>query len=139
MKNNKGMILLVVICTIFLAILLSNVILRIISSQSRLTHHQVSRIQAYYAGLGGVNYAYDKLRKGDWATPTSPVTYYLCRSLNDCIPNVTGNTLITEAGLPKSLQGVSITITPRGQGSCLQTPGEVPFCISATATYTYTP
>jgi Tfp pilus assembly protein PilX len=89
MKNNKkGAILFIVLAVIILVVILSGVILSIVSSQSRLTHHQVSRIKAYYAGKGMMNYALEKLRIGEWA-PHSSQTRYACH--RGCIdaPSIT--------------------------------------------------
>ncbi len=65
-----------VLGTILIIVVLANVILSIILSQTRLTHHQISRIQAYYAALGGMNYALDMLRRGPaaggWDTASCP-------------------------------------------------------------------
>lgn len=55
-----------VLGTILVVVILINIVLSIISSQARLTHHQVSRIQAYYAGQAALNLAFEKLRTGDW-------------------------------------------------------------------------
>ena len=64
-NNDKGIILLMVLLVIFVVVALANVILMQITSQSRLTHHQVSRIQAYYAAQAGMNYALENLRNGN--------------------------------------------------------------------------
>jgi hypothetical protein len=55
---------------------LSIVTLRVISSQSRLTHHQLSRIRAYYADKAGMNLVFDKLRSGDWTQDLAAIKYY---------------------------------------------------------------
>jgi len=68
--NKKGIILYLVLGTIMIVVVLANIVLTVILSQSRLTHHQVSRIQAYYAGLAGMNYAFEQLRLGNWQTGT---------------------------------------------------------------------
>ena len=57
--------LFIVLGVIMVLALLSTVIMRVVSNQSRLTHHQVSRIQAMYAAKAGVLYALDKLRRND--------------------------------------------------------------------------
>lgn len=132
--KERGIVLFVVLATILVVILLANVILSIISSQSRLTHHQVSRIQAYYAAQAGINYAYEMLRKGTWATPSSssdPVQEYtLC---NGC----TGANKIDEPSLPSSVKEVKITVYPKGNSSCQNPPSGVPACITAKADYSY--
>jgi Tfp pilus assembly protein PilX len=62
----RGVALFIVLGTILIVVILANVVLNIILSQSRLTHHQISRIRAYYAGLAGMNYALEQLRTGAW-------------------------------------------------------------------------
>ena len=95
---------------------LAVVVLRIISSQSRLTHHQVGRIQALYAGKAGVVFAVDMLRKGTW---TASGTYSITDA-NLLAPNT-------------AVTGVSVVIGDAGVGPVGTRR------ISATASYTYTP
>jgi len=102
MKNNKAVALLLVIGTIFVIVAFTVTILRTISDESRLTHHKVSRIQAYYAGLAGINYAYDKIRRGDW--PLGLASTYTAKEL----------TTIDPSQFPSSIRNVEIKITPRG-------------------------
>jgi Tfp pilus assembly protein PilX len=74
----RGVALFIVLGTILIVVILANVVLSIILSHSRLTHHQISRIRAHYAGLAGMNYALEQLRTGTWTWP------------NDyCIGNIT--------------------------------------------------
>lgn len=75
-SNKRGVVLFIVLATLMIVIVLANVILNIMSSQSRLTHHQVSRIQSYYAAQAGMNLALERLRTGTWNTGT----YSLCKS-----------------------------------------------------------
>jgi len=76
MMNKKGVVLIIVLTTVLIAAILANVILGFILSHYRFTHHQSSRIQAYYASLAGMNLAQEKLRTGAWTTGT----YTLCSS-----------------------------------------------------------
>ena len=76
LAKQNGVALFMVLGTLLIVVILANIALTIISSQARLTHHQVSRIQAYYAGQAALNIAFEKLRKGEWATDT----YTLCKS-----------------------------------------------------------
>jgi len=128
-----------VLGTLLVAVILANVILTIISSQSRLTHHQVSRIQAHYAAMAGVNYALEMLRINDpnWLIPSSP--HNLC---NGCAAPAD----INEPNLPASVTNVAIRVIAPGAGTpgCDTTavpsvPAGVTACVQATATYTYTP
>jgi len=69
--NNKGIALFIVIGIIMLVVVLAAVVLRVTATQSRLTHHQIERIRAYYADKAGMNLAFYKLRTGAWSAPTS--------------------------------------------------------------------
>jgi len=106
---------------------LATVMLRIISHQSRLTHHQVSRIQAQYAAKAALVYTLDKLRRNDDASwpATGQYTKRMCRSGCD----------INEPNLPNSIQRVDITVFNINTGI----PGTNTRKISARAIYTYTP
>ncbi len=78
--KEKAIALFIVLATILVIIALANAILTIILSQSRLTHHQVSRIQAYYAAMAGINFALEQLRTGAWTfSPTND-----CPDPNGC-------------------------------------------------------
>lgn len=144
--NKKGIALFIVLATIFIVILLANIILSIMSSQSRLTHHQISRIQAYYSTMSGANYAFDKLRRADdlasWYIPASSSSYQFClsRVAGSCgaaIPD------IIDTNLPISVQSILITVASQGAvlptGDTCNPPAGITVCIYATATYTYTP
>ena len=81
MTNNtlfprKGIATLLVLFVILLTVIIANAVLIIISSQFRLSHHQVTRIRAFYAVQAGVNYTIEKLRLGQWTTGT----YSICSS-----------------------------------------------------------
>lgn len=120
--THKGIALYIVLATLLIVIILANVVLSIILSQSRLTHHQVSRIQSYYACLAGMNYAFEQLRRGNW---TAGNNYTMPFDSGDFKPlSILGNS-------------VSITITPPGP-DCVNPPGNSS-CVSIAANYTYTP
>jgi Tfp pilus assembly protein PilX len=124
--NKKGVILFIVIGVIMVVAMLSIVILRTISNQSRLTHHQLSRIQAQYAAKAGVLYALDKLRRNDDASWTVSGPHTMCRS-SSCD--------INESSLPTSIQQVDINVyNPETTGPLAGTRK-----VTAKATYTYSP
>ncbi len=102
---------------------LATVMLRIISNQARLTHHQVSRIQSQYAAKAAIVYTLDKLRRNDDASwpAVGQFTKRMCRSGCD----------INEGGLPSSIQRVDITVYAPGSGISNTRR------ISAKAIYTY--
>lgn|SRR3989338_9020587 len=127
--NKRGVALLMVLGTVLVVVILANVIIAIISSQSRLTHHQVSRIQAYYAAQAGMNYALEMLRRPNGWTQNS------CPPNNPCS--------LSDSNFPPSIvnREVSIVFCPRGQTctplttTCIP-PAGINFCINITSTYT---
>lgn len=107
---------------------LSTVILRIILTQSRLTHHQVSRIQAQYAAKAGIVYALNKLRKNDDVNWPSTGEYTITMRRSGAIsPN------FNEPNLPGSIDRVEITVY--GSGSGISGTRK----ISSKAVFTYSP
>lgn len=126
--SKKGALLLVVTVTIIIVIMLGNIIMNIMLSQGRLTTHQFSRIQAYYAAMAGINWAYMNLRNGNWAIPAAGA----------CPASVS----LSDAAFPPSINSVTIQLAGLGAGSpcpaCLP-PAGIPVCISATVDYAYTP
>jgi len=123
------MVLFFVLGTLLIVVIFASIVLNLILSNARLTYHQTSRIQAYYAAMAGTNYALEKLRTGDtnWipSPDTSPNTRIrtLCRSGCD----------VNEPDLPNSIQQVAIVIEAAGTGISGTRR------LKATATYTYIP
>lgn len=74
--KKKGAMLFIVLATLLVVATLTNGILAFVLSHFRHTHHQVTRIQAYYAAMAGMVLASDNLRSGSWSTGT----YQLCKS-----------------------------------------------------------
>lgn len=105
-RHKRGILLFIVLGMLFITLILMTIILNIIPTQSRITLHQIRRIQAYYAAMAGVNYAIDKLRRNDdpvcWSTAGS-YTWSLCSSgcSNACD--------INDSAFPDFLQ-VAITV-----------------------------
>ena len=125
------MILFIVLAIFFIVILIGNFTMGLISSQSRLTHHNVSRIQAYYAAQAAVHYAFEKLRRGDdaiWQLPAAGAFYTrnMCSSGCD----------INEPDLPNSVSMVNIRVADQAVPGC-DPPGDSTTCISATAEYSF--
>jgi Tfp pilus assembly protein PilX len=115
--KEKGVALLVVLATILVVVILANIALNFMVSQSRLGTHKVNRLQAYYAGLAATNYAHEMLRSGTW-DPTS--------CLAGCaFPN--------DANFPASVQQpLNIVFTPAG-GACGAPAGSI--CVSVQVQY----
>jgi hypothetical protein len=145
-RSRKGVVLLIVLITILVVVILAELILRLASSQSRLTGHYTNRVQAYYACLAGINIALDKLRDGQWkyiagASPTND-----CPDASPCTisPAEAPPKNVAEYDLPKSIQGglVKIVFCQPGQ-RCISAshpicspPAGVDFCIYSSANYT---
>ena len=133
-NNKKGQLLFIVLGTLIVVATLSTVMLRIMLSQSRLTHHQVGRIQAQYVAKAGMVFALEMLRTGVWAY--SPV--------NSC-PNPTGCS-VPDSSFPSSIinQRALVIFCPAGSTCQLASkpcspPSGSNFCINSTAVFTYTP
>jgi len=127
--NKSGIALLMVLAIILLVMALAQGVLSIILNQSRITHHKVSRIQAYYAALAGAKLAFERLRTGVW-------------NANSCSNNVP--CLHPDLAFPISIvnRQVSIIFCPSGDicsgllTPCIPPPN-IGFCIQTTANYTY--
>lgn len=136
-RQDKGMVMLMVLGTLFIVILLANIIIGIMSSQQRLTRHQVSRTQAYYAAFAGMNYAMDMMRPGrvaPWVagsdcTQASPCT--LTFAAGDFTPAniLTGNSVTIIIYAPQASNPANPCYTPPGNSNC----------IKVTADYAYAP
>lgn len=111
--NKKGVALYFVLAVLLVVVLLANIVLNFVSSQRRLTTHQVKRVQAYYAAQAGVNYALEQLRlNATWAAAAGG-TYRICGgAYNSTNPaNCTGNNIV-EASFPSSVNYVEVVIGP---------------------------
>lgn len=144
-KNNKGIVLVIVLATILVSVLLATAVMNLITNQSRLTHHQLSRIQAYYASKAAVTYAQEMLRiglaAGGWAVPAAgtSTTYSTSTGTNF------GFNLATDFR-PASITEIELVITPAqntvyisGIDNCYRSPLDTKVCITCKSTYTYTP
>lgn len=116
-SNKNGVIFLIVLCTLLVVVSLAAVVLGLILTHSRITYHQTSRIQAYYAAMAGVNLAMEYLRAGTWTTGS----YTLCK---------TGCT-VNDSDIP-----YSVAIEIGAPGTSIDGVGRR---ITSAATYTYSP
>ena len=133
-RNKRGMILPIVIWVILAVVVLSTVTLRIISNQTRLTHHQVSRIQALYVAKAGMVWALEMLRTGGKAYPAD------CTDASPC--------LISDPSFPLTIvnKQVQVVFCP-DDSTCgvapnshhCTPPAGSTFCIYSTADFLYTP
>jgi len=60
----RAVVLTVVLIIFLLITILCGIILNLYTSQARLNEHYIRRIKAYYAALGGIWWAIDRLRNG---------------------------------------------------------------------------
>jgi Tfp pilus assembly protein PilX len=133
-RSKRGIILFIVIGIIMLVAVLSTIILRIVANQSRLTHHQVSRVQAMYAAKAGMVWALEMLRTGT-------KVYSVALARNDCPPATPCELSETWPGSVNSVKVIfcpSGDLCPPSKSNCI-TPSGYAFCINSTADFTYTP
>lgn len=120
--KEKGAALYIVLATVFIVVALANIILNVVLSQSRFTHHQVSRIQASYAAKAGMVYALEQLRTGNWDDKT-------CKGPKGC-------SLPDDTNLPHTIDSVKIVTIPVDEPGCENAPAGINCCIQVTADYT---
>jgi hypothetical protein len=128
---NKGIVLFMVLSMILIVVALANIVILLVSSQYRLTHHQSSRIQAYYAAQAGMVLALENLRTGFWKVGL------------DCASGCPHD-FDTGDFYPASILGnrVWITITPAQNTDSSQpcyNPPSGSACVKIDVDYTYTP
>lgn len=126
--SKRGVALYLVLAVLLVVVILTDLILNIMSSQSKLANHQVRRIQAYYAAQGAINYAFAQLRMNatGWVPTATAITIHMCRNNTD--PLYSGAPDWLEPSLPFMVNNVTITIDPMS--------GAGLFPISAKANYT---
>ena len=135
--RKKGVILFIVIGVIMVVAILSIAILRVIANQSRLTHHQVNRIQGQYAAKAGMVYALEKLRTGAWVYSVSPPVN-TCPDPGGCVvvdPDFTSSILNRQFRVIFCPSG---TICSLAASYCTP-PAGYGFCINSSVDFTYTP
>lgn len=131
----KGVVLLIVLATLLVVIVLVGVILGIISNQSSLTTHQLSRIKAYYAAKGMMVYAMDMLRQGIWKADSTNKKYACHRSCTVLGVASPDYTIPTDGGIPYN---VLVTIYPLNHADINLVNGSVTQ-LNIKIDYTYTP
>jgi len=124
--KNRGVALFVVLGTIFVVIILANIALNLMISQSRFTHHKVIRIQAEYAAWAAINYANEMLRLGTanagWDAASCPA------ALGGC-PLAFGD-------FPPTITSVNIILAQSNTADCPSPPAPLGVtCISAQVQY----
>ncbi len=110
--DKRGVALFITLAAVAIVIILANVVINIMSTQGRLTHHQVTRIQAYYAAQAGMVYTLEMLKNGTWKPDPNGSIRYACH--RSCIDGVsTTYTIPTDADIPYNIQ---VAIYPPGSG-----------------------
>lgn len=129
-KNKKGILFVMVLAAVIVALTLGAIFLTFFTSESKVTHHQLSRIQAYYVAMAGVNYAFERIWNGSWQPST-------CPSPTGCV--------INDTNFPNSThQQFRVIFCPAGS-TCAgsnqpcTTPQGINYCIYSTVNYTFTP
>jgi len=141
--GEKGIALFMALGLLMIVVVFANVILTIMLNQSRVTGHQVGRIQAYYAGMGGMNLALDNLRSGTWTfDPVNSCPEPVVGSRADCIIDETvDSALVDEDGVTTAVRFVEIVFCPRGDtclgvgAACNPLSTDIDFCINTGVTY----
>lgn len=113
--------LFIVLGIILVVVALTNAILALTVSQYRISSHNASRIQAYYAAMAGINYAIDKLRAANDTTNWPLNTSYsrtFCKS----------GCNVTEADFPAIISSVTVSVNNTDTTRRI---------INATVNYTY--
>jgi Tfp pilus assembly protein PilX len=102
--SRKGMALYLVLTVLIVVVIIAGMFLNLVLSQGRLTHHQVSRTQAYFAARMGMNYAIEMLSRNDpqWLS-TAAFNRTIC---SDAAAGCTK----TEPNLPPSIRNVTIYV-----------------------------
>lgn len=142
--NKKGVAIFMVLATILIVVILANVILAIISNQSRLSRHEVGRIQAYYAAKAGIVYALEKLRNGTWVYGSN------CTAGSPCEVPPAATYPNGDVGFaPYIVNNRALVIFCPNCSSCdvgggsvaCNSPNPAPnnFCVQSFVNYTYTP
>jgi hypothetical protein len=100
--DRSGIVLYLVMAVLIVTVMVAGMFLNLILSHSRLTHHTVSRTQAYYAARLGMNYAIEMLSKNEtgW-TDSDPFNRTICAS-DSCYKK--------ESDLPATINNITIYV-----------------------------
>ncbi len=90
MLNSKAIVLITVLVFLILVMLITVAVIAAMTSQARLTEHQVRRIQAFYTAEAGIYRAFEDLMNGTFTGPWSVTENYLTANVTY---NTTSNTL----------------------------------------------
>jgi len=131
--NKKGVVFFTVLITLLIVVTLAGVVVRTILNNARLTNHQISRAQAYYAGMAGINYASQMIRAGSWVVGTNCTSGCSIKTLfdsNDFKPPI----------FATSTNDIVVTInasqSTNSSAPCYNSPNGAA-CVSVSVNYTY--
>lgn len=102
LKNQKAIAMMFVLGIIMVVVILANIILSLILSQSRISSHQINRIRAYYAAMAGVHLAHENLRTGVWASDPNLVKFYCINGRVDS--GVICESTVNDTDIPYNVQ-----------------------------------
>lgn len=131
--GEKGIALFMALGLLLIVVVFANIILTLMLSQSRVTGHQVGRIQAYYAGTAGMNLALDNLRSGTWVFGAD------CTQAAPC--DVVDAAMIDPTGINAAVTAVNIIFCPDGnncsgvEAACDPPSDDIDFCVDTRVTY----
>ena len=137
-KKKSGIILFIALMTLLIVVLLANVVLSLMSSQSRITQHQIGRIQAFYAAQAGMVYALEMLRKG---TASGGWNQASCAPPGCAFPDANFPSTVRDP-VSNTTSQIRIVFCPQGltcnpsTTPCVTPAADYPFCINVTADYT---
>jgi len=140
--GEKGIALFMALGLLMIVVVFANIVLTLMLSQSRVTGHQVGRIQAYYAGTAGMNLALDNLRSGIWGFDAACAASATCVQCTEAAPcGVVDAAMIDPTGVDTAVTAVNIVFCPRGDNCsvvadvCTPPSGDLDFCIDTNVTY----
>lgn len=140
--GEKGIALFMALGLLLIVVVFANVILTIMLNQSRVTGHQVGRIQAYYAGIAGMNLALDNLLNQQWG-PAGCVAAGTCtQECTQAAPcAVSDLDMIDPTGVTTAVTAVNIVFCPDGstcsgvRDPCDPPSDDLDFCVNTDVTY----
>ena len=136
LRTKKGIALYIVLTTILIVTVLANIVIRMMLTHARVSRHELSRTQAYYAGLAAMNWARAQLEVGNFFCNPA-INTNSCRAPAGCVFN--------DPALPNTIRSVRVIFCPAGQNClggtnlpCNPQTGST-FCIHVVTDYTYVP
>ncbi|HOW42671.1 MAG TPA: hypothetical protein PLF03_03300 [Candidatus Omnitrophota bacterium] len=113
--DKKGIAIYLVLGVLLIVVFLGGMFMTFVVSQSRFSHHQLSRIQALYAAKAGMYYAIDRLSQQDpnWSAAT-PFERFICRESGAA--HCSDATTLIDPLLPHTIKLVKIAVGAANSG-----------------------